>query len=63
MSTTIQKEEEYTYFLDHIVDEVGKKIEGIYPILHFLEANPRDTPEYRLLNRVWVDWCDYLESQ
>lgn len=56
-------EEQYAHFIDNLVDEVGSKIEGIYPYLDLVKDKKKDTPEYRLLDRIWVDWCDYLEAE
>lgn len=48
--------------VDFIAEEMGKKIESFYPILQILKDAKEDSPEYNLLNKMWMNWCDYLES-
>lgn len=48
---------EFIHLVDFAIDEVGEKIEAVYPLLANLDPQ---TDEYQLLNRIWMDWCEYL---
>lgn len=48
---------EFIHLVDFALDEVGETIESVYPLLKDLD--PR-SDEYQLINRMWLDWCDYL---
>lgn len=53
---------EYFPLVDFVTEEMGKKIESFYPLLQLLSTTKEDSPEYNLLNKMWNDWCDYLEG-
>ena len=48
--------------IDFITEEIGEKIESYQPLLEVLKDTNIDSPEYMLLNKIWIDWCTYLEG-
>jgi hypothetical protein len=50
---------EFIHLVDIVIDQVGEKIEAVYPLLAGLDPM---TEEYQLLNRLWLDWCSYIEA-
>ncbi|GAF70662.1 unnamed protein product [marine sediment metagenome] len=53
---------EYLPLVDNVAEEMGRKIESIYPFLQLLNEAKVNTPEYTLLNKIWMDWCHYLDG-
>jgi len=58
MSLQTTNKIEFLYLVDFAIDEVGEKIEAVYPLLSKLDPK---SDEYQLLNRIWTDWCEYIE--
>lgn len=59
MTTKQESNIEYLHVVDSLIDQVGEKIESVYPIL--AEVDPK-SDEFQLLDRLWVHWCHYLSS-
>jgi len=55
---------DYLPIVEFFVDKLGSTIEDFFPLIQELEKNREEkTPEYKLFNRIWVDWLDYLEGE
>lgn len=59
MSVTTDSKIEYLHVVDLAIDFVGENIEAVYPLLANMDPK---TQEYQLLNRLWTDWCEYLNN-
>lgn len=58
----LQKEQISLYpIVDYMVDEMGKYIEGIFPLLKIMEEQEESkNAEYELFKKIWDDWSSYL---
>lgn len=43
--------------VDSVIDDVGEKIETVFPVLANLDPS---SDEFLLLNSLWIQWCQYL---
>jgi len=57
MTTIAESKIEFLNVVDFAIDQVGERIEAVYPLL--ADIDPK-TDEYKLLNQMWLEWCDYL---